>query len=874
MTSLPDTTTASIATHARQHARLPELLAPAGDWECAKAAVENGADAVYFGLTRFNARLRANNFTETDLPKLMQWLHSRGVKGYVTFNTLVFTRELTEAAEYLRTLIAAGVDAAIVQDIGVCRLIRRLSPDFPIHASTQMTVTSPAGVTFAQRLGCNVVVLARENTITEIARIRAALAPETSSPSLEIFVHGALCVAYSGQCLTSEALGGRSANRGECAQACRMPYELLADGHKVDLGDRRYLLSPQDLAGLEVLPDLVRAGVDSLKIEGRLKSAEYVASITRLYRNALDQLAPATSDTDAPERPSRPPIDAATARYQMEMAFSRGISPGWLTGIDNQQLVHGRFGKKRGVFVGAITRIDRDRVWLQPVAPIAAGDGVVFDAGRPDLDEEGGRVFEVHPRGRETALTFLRGAVDFQKLQPGHRIWKTSDPQLEKQLRQTFAGESPAHQRPIHLEIHGRAGEPLIVIARDEAGPIVRVESTMPLEVARQQPLDTARLTQQFSRLGGTPFRLGKVANHLSDAVLLPVSELNRVRREVVRQLEEQRSHPPRWQMLQPADPCRISPATTSPETAHAPLPEPGLALLVRTFAQLEAALATRPAVLYCEFEDPKRYREAVKIAREKGAPDMLIYVAPPRIFKPGEDWILQQVRSAQADGVLVRNHEHLAAFADTRRVGDFSLNVANPLTAEYFIRDFGLERVTASYDLNADQLEDLVRGAPAHWFEITLHQHMPMFHMEHCVFCAFLSKGKDYRDCGRPCDKHEVRLRDRVGADHPLKADAGCRNTVFNARAQTGAEHAGRLIAAGVRRFRIEFLDESPEDLTRLVQGYQRLLRGEISGESLWREFKLINQLGVTRGQLGRASGADLGVDRWTDSRAYAAAW
>jgi putative protease len=874
MTSLPDTTTASSVTHARQHARLPELLAPAGDWECAKAAVENGADAVYFGLTRFNARLRANNFSESDLPKLMQWLHSRGVKGYVTFNTLVFTRELDEAADYLRTLIAAGVDAAIVQDIGICRLIRRLSPDFPIHASTQMTVTSPAGVTFAQRLGCNVVVLARENSIAEIARIRSALAPEAASPSLEIFVHGALCVAYSGQCLTSEALGGRSANRGECAQACRMPYELLADGRKVDLGDRRYLLSPQDLAGLEVLPDLVRAGIDSLKIEGRLKSAEYVASITRLYRNALDRLAPSSSDAAAAERPSGPPIDAATARYQMEMAFSRGISPGWLTGIDNQHLVHGRFGKKRGVLVGEIARIDRDRVWLQPVAPIAAGDGVVFDAGRPDLDEEGGRVFEVHPRGRETALTFLRGAVDFQKLQPGNRIWKTSDPQLEKQLRQTFAGEAPAFQRPIHLDVHGRAGELLIVIARDEAGPIARVESSMPLEVARQQPLDTARLTQQFGRLGGTPFRLGRMANHVSDAVLLPVSELNRIRREVVRQLEEQRSRPPRWQTLQPANPCRISPGIPSSEPAHPPSTEPELALLVRTFAQLEAALATRPAVLYCEFEDPKRYREAVQIARGKGAPGMRIYVAPPRIFKPGEDWILQQVRSAQADGVLVRNHEHLAAFADTRRVGDFSLNVANPLTAEYFIRDFGLERVTASYDLNADQLEELVRGAPAHWFEITLHQHMPMFHMEHCVFCAFLSKGKDYRDCGRPCDKHEVRLRDRVGADHPLKADAGCRNTVFNARAQTGAEHAGRLLAAGVRRFRLEFLDESPEDLTRLVQGYQRLIRGEISGESLWREFKLINQLGVTRGQLGRSTGADLGVDRWTDSRAYAAAW
>jgi len=873
MMSQPDTTTALQST-VRSHSRLPELLAPAGDWECAKAAVENGADAVYFGLTRFNARLRANNFSESDLPKLMQWLHARGVKGYVTFNTLVFTRELSEAADYLRTLIAAGVDAAIVQDVGICRLIRRLSPDFPIHASTQMTVTSVAGVTFAGQLGCNVVVLARENSIAEIARIRSSLPPEPSPPSLEIFVHGALCVAYSGQCLTSEALGGRSANRGECAQACRMPYDLLSDGRKLDLGDRRYLLSPQDLAGLEVLPELVRAGIDSLKIEGRLKSAEYVASITRLYRSALDQLAPAASSDGAPGSPPAPALDAATARYQMEMAFSRGLSPGWLTGIDNQQLVHGRFGKKRGVFLGEITRVDRDRVWLQPVAPIAAGDGVVFDRGRPDLDEEGGRVFEVHPHGRETALTFLRGAVSFLNIKPGHRVWKTSDPQLEKQLRQTFAGETPSHQRPIHLEVHGRAGQPLTVIARDEAGPIARVESLMPLEVARQQPLDAARLSQQFGRLGGTPFRLGRLDNHLADPALLPISELNRLRREVVRQLEEQRALPPRWQILDPANPCQIAQEAMAPGASSLASADAELALLVRTLPQLEAALATHPAALYCEFEDPKRYREAVQIARDKGPSGLPIYVAPPRIFKPGEEWILAQVRSAQADGVLVRNHEHLSAFADTRRIGDFSLNVANPLTAEYFIRDFGLERVTASYDLNAEQLEDLVHAAPPSWFEITLHQHMPMFHMEHCVFCAFLSTGKDYRDCGRPCDKHEVRLRDRVGADHPLKADAGCRNTVFNARAQTGAEHAGRLLAAGVRRFRLEFLDESPDDLTRLVHGYQRLLRGEISGETLWREFRLINQLGVTRGQLGRSTGADLGVDRWTDSRAYAAAW
>ena len=252
----------------------PELLAPAGDWECAHAAVENGADAIYFGLERFNARMRAKNFTPADLPELMAFLHRRGVRGYVTFNTLVFTDELEAAADYLRTIIVSGVDAAIVQDVGICRLIRRLSPDFPIHGSTQMTVTSAAGVAFARELGAQLVVLARENSLQEIAAIQQAQAASGASLPLEVFVHGALCVAYSGQCLTSESLGGRSANRGECAQACRLPYELVADGRKVELGDRKYLLSPQDLAGLDVLPELVRSGVASLKIEGRLKSPE------------------------------------------------------------------------------------------------------------------------------------------------------------------------------------------------------------------------------------------------------------------------------------------------------------------------------------------------------------------------------------------------------------------------------------------------------------------------------------------------------------------------------------------------------------------------------------------------------------------------
>src|SRR5262245_56741961 len=250
-----ETSQTSREENSRPRAVCPELLAPAGDWECARAAVENGADAIYFGLERFNARMRAHNFRESDLPALMAFLHGRGVKGYVTFNTLVFADEMREAENYLRSIIAAGVDAAIVQDIGICRLIRRLSPDFPIHASTQMTITSAAGVEFSRELGCSLVVLARECSLREMGAIQHAQVEPPALP-LEVFVHGALCVAYSGQCLTSEALGGRSANRGECAQACRMPYELICDGQHVALGDRKYLLSPQDLAGLELLPEL------------------------------------------------------------------------------------------------------------------------------------------------------------------------------------------------------------------------------------------------------------------------------------------------------------------------------------------------------------------------------------------------------------------------------------------------------------------------------------------------------------------------------------------------------------------------------------------------------------------------------------------
>ncbi|HEY9702417.1 MAG TPA: U32 family peptidase, partial [Allocoleopsis sp.] len=510
--------------------QLPELLAPAGNWECVKAAIQNGADAVYFGLEKFNARMRADNFTEADLPALMSYLHHRGVKGYITLNTLIFPQELPEVEQYLKTIISAGVDAIIVQDIGICRLIRHLSPNFPIHASTQMTITSAIGVQFAQNLGCNLVVLARECSLTEINKIQSILNSKNISLPLEVFVHGALCVAYSGQCLTSESLGGRSANRGECAQACRMPYDLICDGEILDLDDTRYLLSPQDLAGLSVLPEIVKSGVSSLKIEGRLKTPEYVANVTRIYRQSLDNLILGKYEPQQEDF------------YNLEMAFSRGLYTGWFEGINNQKLVHGKYAKKRGVYLGDVIKIQSKKVTINLLSDIHPGDGVVFDAGNPQIKEQGGRVYTVQKQNNLAVLTFGQGDINFGKINLGDKVWKTSDPQLDKELKQSFNSDIPKFTRPINIEVYGELDTELSAIARDDLGNIVKVKSQVLLQNAHNKPLSDDILKSQLGRLGNTAFHLGNLTNYLGDNLMLPISELNHLRREIVTQLDHIRS--------------------------------------------------------------------------------------------------------------------------------------------------------------------------------------------------------------------------------------------------------------------------------------------------------------------------------------------
>ncbi len=852
-----------------------ELLAPAGNWECARAAVAHGADAIYFGLQRFNARLRADNFTESDLPELMVFLHRHGVRGFVAMNTLVFTGELEAAADQLRVLEAAGVDAIIVQDIGLVRLARRVAPRLEIHASTQMTLTSPEGLRFVdEALGLDRAVLARELSLRELKKFGAAAPVAGGDPGtdaravpLEVFVHGALCVAYSGQCLTSEALGQRSANRGECAQACRMPYQLVVDGETRDLGDRRYLLSPQDLAALAEIPDLIRLGVRSFKIEGRLKTPEYVAAVTRAYRAAIDRASadPSTAATEAvaapvaspaaPAAPARPPGARAAADptwYELEMAFSRGLSSGWMHGVNHQELVHARYGKKRGAFLGTVVRTGPDHVEVALAGPVAAGDGVVFENPADTDREMGGRVLRL-----EGARLFFdrRARVDPARLAPGTRVFKTDDPRLNAELRSTWAGVGSAPGRvPLHLRLTGSVDHPLCLEATADFPNGVRgrvtVRSVLPLAAARTRPLTAAVAGDQLSRLGGTPYHLAGVCFEVGEGAMLPLSELNRLRREVVDRL------PPAWGAPGPRERSEAADEAWPPDTLDPSSVSPSLTVLCRSLEQLEAALACGVETVYADFEDIRRGREAVAVVRAAGARGgrpASILLATPRIQKAGEEGYFKLIERAEPDGVLIRNLGAIRYFADRphlARIGDFSLNVANPLAAAFFITH-GLQRLTVSYDLNIKQVLDLLRAAPPPWFELTLHQHMPMFHMEHCVFAAFMSQGRDYTDCGRPCEKHRVELRDRVGQLHPLLADVGCRNTLFRGQAQTGARFYRDLRATGLSRFRVELLRESAAETAAIVTAYQRLLAGEEDGGTLWRSLHATSQLGVTEGTL-----------------------
>ncbi|MFM2161269.1 MAG: family peptidase, partial [Pseudomonadota bacterium] len=630
--------------------RGPEILAPAGDAASLAAALAAGADAVYLGLDEgMNARARAQNFPVAELPDTADRVHRAGARLYLTMNTVVFQDELPFVEGLIRAAAAAGVDGLIVQDPAVALLAREVAPTMEVHASTQMTISSPEAARFAARLGVCRVVVPRELSTSEIEAFAQGTPLE-----LEVFVHGALCMSWSGQCLTSEAWGGRSANRGQCAQSCRLPYDLVVDGVVRDLGEVRYLLSPLDLAGVRALPALVAAGVASLKIEGRLKGPAYVATAVQTYRRWRDAIVEGRVADEEVGHGLR------TDLGRLQVAYGRGFSDGFFAGSDHQHLVEGRFPKHRGVLIGQVVEVTRTAVRvvrsarpvtggialgdgigpqgtcavplpalpgdaapsstrLEPDLPtLVPGCGVGFDTGAPETEEPGGPLFTVETTRDGWWLGFGRPGPDLRRVRPGHHVWLTRDPWLVSDTDRLLAAGEPEARLALRLAVSGAPGSPLEVVWT-AARSTWTTRSVMALQPASGPGLDAALLADKLGATGGTPWRVVEIdTSDLAEGSHLPVSALKAMRREALSGLLAAELAAFRHATRPEGAAARViaEAVTRQPARPIAVPGEPVLEVLCRTEAQLRAALAAGVRDVVLDWMELVGLQAAVALAR------------------------------------------------------------------------------------------------------------------------------------------------------------------------------------------------------------------------------------------------------------------
>lgn len=825
----------------------PEIMSPAGYWPQLQAAIEAGADAVYFGLKHFTARAKVG-FSLEELTEVMQKLHLRGVKGYVTFNTLIFDHELKEATKTLVAIAESNVDAIIVQDLGIAKLAHEIAPELELHGSTQMSITNAAGVELAQSFGISRVVLARELSLAEVQEIR-----NQSDCELEIFVHGALCVSYSGQCFSSEAWGGRSANRGQCAQACRLPYEMIVDNQVKPLGDARYLLSPGDLYTLHQIPEIIKVGISALKIEGRYKDENYVALTTQAYRKAVDEA-----------YQNLPSSLTKKTELQLEQVYSRGLGPYFISGTNHQTVVNGRSPRHRGVFVGKVTKILSDKVTIKigknlEHSPLKAGDGLVFDAANwssPQEAEEGGRVYQVITlKNGQTELNFGKNTVNFTRIRVGDLVWRTDDPEIEKIAKPFTQAKTAVAKQPLNIDVKASAGKPLEITWRLVNKPNIQVtvKSSEILAQAENNQLTKEFLIEQLSRLGNTPYKLNEIKLEQAGNPFIPSSLLNDLRRQAVAKLSELQRQKKTLAILDPVSTLekvskQIKPTSLAEET------NTFLHLLVRTPEQLDAAIKLQPATITLDYLDLYGLRPAIEKVQ---ASNITVRVASPRIFKPGEEKILDFLLKLDCE-ILVRAAgllQQLQTKPHPQLIGDFSLNAANLVSADILL-NLGLTRLTPTHDLNGEQIANLAKGLGGEKIEVVAYQHLPVFHTEHCVFCRFLSSGTSYKDCGKPCETHQIGLKDLSGRVHPVIADVGCRNTVFGAEAQEASLHLDKWLRVGIKHFRLEFVHEKASEVKQITSVFQDALAGKISTQELNKKLQKITSGKITQGSLFVANG------------------
>ena len=841
---------------------VPELLAPAGSLDAVRAAVANGADAVYLGAERFNARDEGAQLSLGDLEQAVRLAHGRGARVYLTLNTLVKPHELIDALELLGEAIDRGIDAAIVQDLGLIRLIQRVYPEFELHGSTQMTVHDATGAAVMRDLGLKRVVLARENTIEDVRAIHTGV----PGVELETFVHGALCISYSGQCYMSGMISERSANRGSCAQSCRKDYALTDDVTGESL-DRGYLISARDLAAADHIGDLADAGVVCLKVEGRKKRPEYVATVTEAYRDYLGRVARGEALSGA-----------IAQRPDLVQIYSRGFTGGMFGGRVGRDYITREQPDNRGVLLGTVVAFTRGEVHVDLRESVAVGDGLGFEP--PGGGASMGFVVS-STRTLRTSGGLTRLAIPSRERVPaGWNVLRTSRRELLERARATYAElERPLPPRRVRLDLRvfGSAGGPIRLVASAE-GESATAVGEIALVPARTHGLDDSKLREQLGRLGETPFVLGGIdAAGLGVGLFVPVSELNRLRQRVVDELtvkrdwaESARKAERRMAIEEavsrittggPPHASQFTSASPPPHHHSAAHPHDSppftLAAEVSTLDDARAALdaGATELVLDVFLRHPlppvSRVRALLDEAAARGIP---LRLRLPTIVRPGER---QQLAKWLALGTSLQTG-HLGLVAELAREGreivaDYAVNAFNAHTvAELFA--IGAARVTLSIELTTEELAATAQPFAGRALEVVAYGRPEGMTIEHCVLSAAFDR--EPTTCRDLCvSKHPlVSLTDPAGYTFPVATDTDCRNRLLHSRPIEGSEFLPSLWNSGLRHYRLLF--NLPGDpVSDIVAAYRAALDALQVGEVPdTRRARVLVGSAFTRGHFVRA--------------------
>ena len=796
-----------------------ELLAPAGNMAALHAAVTGGADAVYLGLETFNARRGADNFTLETLREACDFAHLRGVSIYVTMNTIILPDEVGEALECVRQAYRAGADGFIVQDIGLAAEISRTLPEASLHLSTQMNTHNLAGVRAAARLGAERITLAREVSLDEIALLCAAAAEE--GMEVEVFAHGALCVCYSGQCFMSSMIGGRSANRGMCAQACRLPYELQNKALQKSLpspGD--HLLSPQDLCTVDRVDDLVAAGAASLKIEGRMKSPEYVFAVTSVYRKALDAAL-------AKENAAITDAD----RDRLTDAFSRGFTTAYLDGKRGNDIMSYQRPNNRGLFLGRVDEVRDGAAYLKSAHALTEGDVLEFwtrkgngtlTLGPVRTDKKGryhlpleGKTRTVKAGDRVFRVRSAEAAFEDDAREPRVPLVGTATLHIGEPLRMEFHPAAEA-------DIEGAPRTTLAVARRLQAAfpdGVSGVAEGAPVEVARTRAVSFDDVAAHIDRLGNTPYQLVNLTIDMDDGVGIGFSALHGVRAAALDALTEvltAEGHGRTLPRTIPREPlpaarptgCRVAVTVTNPACARA-AKRAGAHLIyvpALNYRRGEAVIAGQKNAAAEQAGYPKGCIPIMPVADHEavgGAREAVVDADVWKYAAEGKPLLAESLGAmerASEEGALLDVGSHVPI------TNGLSLAVAS---------EFGAARVWLSPELTLRQIEEVAKDAPVE-LGVLLIGAQELMVTEHCMLMSQGPCDENCAECPRRKSPHV--LKDRKGYEFPVVTDAMGRSHLYNAVELDIASSMPELLAAGISSYMVDATLMNAEETAHAV--------------------------------------------------------